>query len=281
MNERLVSVYETKEQEPYGRNVEIRAYFLRHAPGDKASGHLTEGGINISKKYGEEFQQSSEGGEKYILKAYSSEMERANETAQTIIDTVNTERKGHTRIRLELGEKTEDARMPIDALNLPYSEYVKVNRKEEKVKDKIISLHGVAQRIASQIEHFVKMSSRLKSDSRVDLINITHLPWLSAFVKEVVGQKLEEETDQAKKKEIESKITDLGYLDGFELIIKRDGDNVRLSLQVGENEFSLTGESIRQLLEDWNPAKNPKTKIARISLHPIRGGYKRAKAKQK
>lgn len=250
MNERLASTYEAREQEPYGRNVEIRAYFLRHAPGDKASGHLTEEGVDISKKYGEEFQQSPEGGEKYILKAYSSEMERANETAQTIIDTVNTERKGHTRIRLELGEKTEDARMPIDALNLPYSEYVKVNRKEEKVKDKIISLHGVAQRIASQIEHFIKMSSRLKNDSRVDLINITHIPWIPAFLKEAVGYKIEQETDPEKKQELENKTTNFGYLEGFELLITRNRDDIQLTLKIDENKFIIDEESIKKVLMD-------------------------------
>lgn len=249
MKESLTNIYETKEQEPYGYNVEIRAYFLRHAPGDKASGHLTEEGADISRKYGEQFQKNSEG-EKYILKAYSSEMERANETAETIIDTVNTNRKGHTRIRLELGEKTEDARMPIDALNLPYSEYIKVNRKEERVKDKIISLHGVAQRLAAQIEHFVKMSSRLKSDSRVDLINVTHIPWIPAFLKEAVGYEIEQEIDLKKKQELENKTSNFGYVEGFELLIKRNGDSVQLILKIDENEFVLDEESIKKILAD-------------------------------
>ncbi|MEK7634656.1 MAG: hypothetical protein AAB396_02120, partial [Patescibacteria group bacterium] len=92
-------------------------------------------------------------------------------------------------------------------------------------------------------------SKRLKNDSRADLINITHLPWLSAFVKEVIGQELEKEIDQEKKKDIEKKITDLGYLDGFELVIKRDGNDVHLTLNVGGNEFPLTEEAVRDLFE--------------------------------
>ncbi len=249
MNERLGNTIETKEREPFGRNVEIRARFLRHGPKDLESWQLTEEGVAASKEYGEQFEPSASG-ENYILKAYTSEIDRAQETAETIIENINTNRKGHTRIRLELGEKDEDVKMETDVLNLPYSEYIKLSRNEEQIGDKTISLHKLAQRVASQIEKFIKLSKRLKSDSRADLINITHLPWLSAFVKEVVGQKLEKETDQEKKKEVERKITDLGYLDGFELIIKRDGDDVRLSLQVGANEFPLTEESIRQLLED-------------------------------
>lgn len=247
MSERLPNIHETKEREPLGQNVEIRAGFLRHGPADKKSGHLTEEGIDIAKKYGERFQPASDD-EKYILKTYSSEMDRANETANTIIDAVNTNRKGHAKIRLELGEKAEDARMPIDALNLPYAEYVKVNRKEEKVNDRIISLHGVAQRIASQVEHFIKMSKRFKSDSRVDLINVTHIPWMPAFLKEIIGQEIEKEVDPEKKKELENDAINFGYLEGFELVIKRDGDDVGLLLKIKNKEFSISESDVRKIL---------------------------------
>lgn len=249
MSERLGNTIETKEREPLGQNVEIRVRFLRHGPKDSESWQLTEEGVVASKEYGELFEPSASG-KNYILKAYTSEIDRAQETAETIVENINTNRKGHTRIRLELGEKDEDVKMATDALNLPYSEYIKISRNEEQIGGKTISLHKLAQRVASQIENFIKLSKRLKSDSRADLINITHLPWLSAFVKEVVGQKLEEENDQEKKKKIENKITDLGYLDGFELVIKRDSDNVSLSLQVGGNEFALTEEAIKGLLEE-------------------------------
>lgn len=248
MSERLENTIETKEREQFGRNVEIRAHFLRHGPKDLESWRLTEEGATASKEYGKQFQPGSSG-EKYILKAYTSTIDRAKETAEAIVDSVNTDRKGQTRIRLELGEKDEDVKMSTDALNLPYSEYIKLNRREEQIGDKTISLHKLAQRVANQIETFIKLSKRLKNDSRADLINITHLPWISAFVKEVIGQELEKEIDQEKKKEIEKKITDLGYLDGFELVIKRDGDDVHLTLHVGGNEFPLTEEVIRGLFE--------------------------------
>ncbi len=248
MSERLNPI-ETKEREPFGQNVEIRARFLRHGPKDSETWRLTEEGANASKEYGEQFTPSAEG-DKYILKAYTSEIERAQETSEAIIDKVNTDRKGRTRVRLELGEKGEDVKMSTDALSLPYSEYKEQGRREEKIGEKTISLHQLAQRVASQIEHFIRMSKRFKSDSRADLINITHFPWLAAFVKEAVGQELEKEENQDKRREIENKITDLGYLDGFELIIKRNGDNVGLLLKIGDSEFVLTEEMIRNILEN-------------------------------
>lgn len=184
------------------------------------------------------------------MKAYSSEIGRAQETTEAIIENVNTDRKGQTRVRLELGEKDEDAYFSTKALTLPYSEYIKQSRREENVGGKIISLHQLAQRVANQIDGFIRMSKRLKSDSRVDLINITHLPWIAAFMKEAIGQELETEEDQDKKKEIENKITDLGFLDGFEVTIKRDGERINLSLKIGDSEFDLKEEVISDILEN-------------------------------
>ena len=239
---------ETKKQELFGRNVEIRARFLRHGSKDPETGRLTEEGASASQEYGGQLTPSAEG-DKYILKGYTSEVERAQETTNAIIEKVNTNRKGRARVRLELGEKETDAEMSTDALSLPYSKYIKQSRREEKIRGKTISLHQLAQRVAGQIDHFIKMSKRLKSDSRADLINITHFPWLAAFIKEAFGQEIEKEKNQAKRKEIENKITDLGSLDGFELIIKRDGDNVGLFLKIGASEFVLTEEVIKKILE--------------------------------
>jgi len=58
------------------------------------------------------------------------------------------------------------------------------------------------------------------------------------------------ENDQEKKKEIEDKITNPEYLTGFELVIKRDGDDIRLSMKINNVEFSLTEEIIQRILED-------------------------------
>ena len=249
MKERFENSFETKEKEPFGRNVEIRAHFLRHGPKDVESGRLTEDGVVESKDYGEHFELSSSGDE-YILKAYTSDIDRAKETAEAIVDGINTSSKGNTRIRLELGEKEEDVPISVDGLSLPYSEYIKICRNEEKIGEKTLSLHKVAQRVASQIEKFIAMSKRLKSDSRADLINITHLPWLAAFIKETIGEKIEQEADQDKKSELENKITNLDYLEGFELVINRDGEDVNLLLRVGSNEFQISEETINKLLEE-------------------------------
>lgn len=248
MNEQF-SKFETREREPFGENVEIRAYFLRHGPKDSKTWQLTEEGIVASREHGEGFTPIAED-DKYILKAYTSEIERAKETAEEIIKKVNTGKKGRTRVKLELGEKDEDVKMSTDALSLPYLEYKEQSHREEKIGEKNISLHQLAQRVARQIEHFINMSKRLKTDSRVDLINITHLPWLSAFIKETIGQEIEKEENQNRKKEIEEKIIELGYLDGFEFIIKRNGEDINLSLKFGNYEFFLTQEVIDNILKD-------------------------------
>lgn len=249
MSEYPKNSFEANEIEGFGRNIEIRAFFLRHGAKYEESGGLTQEGKQASGKFGEEFEPIS-AGDKYLLKAYTSEIGRSKDTADEIVRNVNTERKGYTRIKLELGKtEEEDIRLPNTTLNLPYSEYVKLNRQEIKGKAESLSFHGVAQRVADQIEHFIELSKRLKNDSKVDLLNVSHLPWISAFVKEAIGQEIEKESDPARRQELENKIISLDYLDGFELIIKRDSDNVRLSLKIGSNEFELTHEAIHKILE--------------------------------
>jgi len=226
----------------------MRVFFLRHGPKNSETWRLTENGIIASEEYGEKFAPSASG-DKYILKAYTSEIDRTQETAEAIIKKVNTDRKGRTRVKLELGEKDEDIKISTDALSLPYSEYIKQSRWEEKNGKKTISLHKLAQRIAKQVEYFIGMSKRFKSDSRADLINIAHFPWLGAFIKESIGQELEKEENQNKKNKIENKITNLGYLDGFEIVIKRDGDSVKLTFKIGDDELALSEESIKKILD--------------------------------
>ncbi len=240
---------EEKERESFGRNIEIRACFLRHGSKDPETWHLTEEGVTASEEYGKQFAPSADGNQ-YIIKAYTSEIERAQKTAKSIIKKVNTNRKGRTHIRLELGKENEDIKMSTSALSLPYSEYKEESRRKEETGKKTSSLHQLAQRVAGQIEHFIEMSKRFRSGSRVDLINITHLPWLVSFIKEAVGQDLEKEENEDKRQKIESKISDLGYLDGFELIIKRDGNNVEISLKIGDSEFVLTEKIIENILNN-------------------------------
>lgn len=250
MRKELGNIYETKEQGQFGRNIEIRAFFLRHGAKYEESGGLTQEGKQAAGKFGEAFEPISTS-DKYLLKAYTSEIGRSKDTADEIVRNVNTERKGHTRIKLELGNTEEDdIRLPNTTLNLPYSEYVKLNRQEIKGKAESLSFHGVAQRVADQIEHFIELSKRLKNDSKVDLLNVSHLPWISAFIKEAIGQEIEKESDPVRRQELENKIISLDYLDGFELIIKRNSDNVRLSLKIENNEFELTQEVIQKILEN-------------------------------
>lgn len=229
--------FEKKEsREAFGNNVEIHAYFFRHAPGDKKTGELTTEGLNIAKSYGEKFTPSDEGNS-YLIKAYSSEMDRANQTAEEIIQTVDSNRKGHTRIKIELGEKDEDVRIPIEPLKLSYTEYIKVCEEREKIGDKLISLHDLAKRIASQIDHFIKLSKRLKNDSTVDLLNVTHIPWIQAFLKEV----LKEKSDNL------DLFTD--YVSGFELLIKRNGDDFSLVLKFRDMEFLIRYEEVEEIIK--------------------------------
>ncbi len=238
---------ENKEH-PFGFDVIIRSHFQRHAPEDKQEKKLTEEGVVMSEEYAQQLNLSNQ--EKpYLFKAYSSEIKRARDTAHIIVDNVNANKKGHTRINIELGKTSEDFRIPIDILEKPYTEYLELSKKKEYVNGEELSLHDLARRVALHIKHFIEMSVRLKSHSRVDLINITHLPWISAFLKEALGENID------KRKDRES-ILKPQSLDGFEIIIKRNGDELSLVIKMNNEEFPLTEEILDRIIGMVNNEKD-------------------------
>ncbi len=242
MNEHIPNI-ENKER-PFGFDVVIRSHFQRHAPEDKQKKEITPEGVQLSKKYAQTLRLSNQ--EKpYLFKAYSSDIDRAKKTTNMIVDAVNTEKKGHTRVNLELGKKTEDFRISIDALMRPYDEYMVLSKKKEGVPGEEISLHDLARRVALHIKHFIDMSVRLKSHSRVDLMNITHLPWISAFLKEAIGKQIEGTED-------EEAILKPKFLEGFEFIITRNGDTVSLILKINDKEFPLEEKALNQIIGEYN-----------------------------
>ena len=240
--------FENKEHRAFGFDVVIRSHFQRHAPENKQEKELTEDGITMSEQYAQQLHLSDQ--EKpYLFKAYSSEIKRARDTAQIIVDTVNTSKKGHTRITRTLGKINEDFRIPIDILDKPYSEYRELSKEKINMNGEELSLHDLARRVALHIKHFAEMSRRFKNHSRVDLVNITHLPWISAFLKEALGENIN------KRKDRES-ILKPQSLDGFEIVIKRNGDELSLVIKMNNEEFPLTEEMLDRIIGENNGGKD-------------------------
>lgn len=240
MNEKIAF---ENNNEKFGKKVELKISFLRHAPADKETCHLTKTGLDIAKQAAESMDLSDllETNES-IFKAYSSDMDRAKETAQAITNSVKVDKKGNVRVSDNLGEKKEDFRIPIEDLKLPYSQYLNVYKNKKLLGEESISLHDLAQRIAKRTQHFIEMSKKLKNNSKANLVNITHIPWIPAFLKELLKEKINSENSK--------EILEADYLKGFEVSIKRNGEDVKLNLIVGQKEFEITEEEIDSIIND-------------------------------
>lgn len=181
--EKLKTPESSKEKE-YGRNVEIHAVFMRH--GERAeNGKLTERGREQAKNIGESLET------KDAIKAYISPLQRAIETAEEVIKAAQHKKKLKTRVRTELGlqafsenflkqlQKME-AQRPDSA-----AEYY-LSFGDKKPDEETVSPHEVAETMASVLEIYFRMTDRLRSGSKVDLINITHQSLPEALLKEIL-----------------------------------------------------------------------------------------------
>lgn len=188
-----------------GKNVALVLKFGRHARHKK------------DKIIPEEFERLKEIGGKleFPAKAYTSFKKRAVETGEKI--TESSSRGLKTRARLELSPRLR-----------AYPELIAMNEEKgyeaffnEVMNNRPEVRADVASGIAARIEHCRKLSKRLKSDSRYDLVNVTHDLDLACFLKECLVR----ETKKGETKGFKDIEEIGGPFDGaefFELRLNRD-----------------------------------------------------------
>ena len=174
---------ESREKE-YGRNVEIHAVFMRH--GERAkNGELTERGGEQAKSVGRSLEA------KDAIKAYTSPIQRAVETAEKVIETAQHEKKLKTRIRTELGippfsENFSEQLQKMETQNPDSAAEHYLSFGDKKPDQGTASPHEVAEAMASVLARYFQMVDKLKSGSNVDLINTTHQGLPEALLKEIL-----------------------------------------------------------------------------------------------
>jgi broad specificity phosphatase PhoE len=212
-----------ERHEKFGKNVELRATFMRHGPKADASdvtgkSLLSEAGREDVKEAGQRLDAKSGG-----IKSYTSPVERAIETADLVIK--EQEKKGakifEQRKRTELSlvpdskefyEEFEDRTKQ----NLPdnYDQLRGEEKQEafEEAEDKVLnwylefgdqkpdektaSPHEIAAGVAKLVHRYVRMPEKLHSGSKVDLLNTSHKGTLEPFLKKTLIRKT---TDEAGK----------------------------------------------------------------------------------
>ena len=238
------SEHKDKFEKEHGQNVVMRVYFKRHSEYEKETGSLSPEGKELIKKDAEQLKLSGRG-ERYRIKGYSSKIPRARETVEAIIDEVNSDRKGVNQVSLGLGRPEED---------FHFGDLEEFLEGKEGQKDDIkISSKELAARVAERLNLFVWMSDKLKNDSRVDLINVTHLPWILAFLKELGIPELEEINPDGKT--FLERVGGIDYLEGFELIVDRKArKDVSIALKFKDKEVLIPQEKLFGLTKVLNKA---------------------------
>jgi|GEM_PF-1552706 len=209
----LKTIPESSEAEQkFGNNIEVKIYLRRHSKYDRNSKDLTEEGRKMAHNVGEEVTPSGEGNH-YLATGYSSEFSRTQQTADEILSAINTDRKGSRKVKLELGSLAEDFYIPDMAVFLESEAGIEVSGVH-------ISRRGLAARVARVFEKVIDMSSRFYTGSRVDLVCVTHLPWILSFLRQLNEKSFQKHRETADFRE---KIGgEINFIEGFDLMVRRE-----------------------------------------------------------
>ena len=185
--------FESKEN---GRNVHIRAKFVRHGEKSSFDGDLTEKGVEGAKKYGREFEPLKD-----RVKGFYSHIKRSKDTLENITQEIDTEKKYKSRPRNDL-ILNDPGEMPWSEDSLrKYKELVKAGDEsaaldwylsygDRRPDAETISPKEAAARLAGLIEKYVRMVSKLKNGSSVDFVHISHSGTIEPFLQQVIGNEI-------------------------------------------------------------------------------------------
>lgn len=238
------------DKEKLGRNVRITAIFLRHGEkefiNDKANTGLTEEGRQMSSDFGSGLE------EKDAIKSYASDTDRTIDTATLVVNAAPTGHKLALKIKDELKVPFDEKGPFMSSLfamkkeilgpefnNLaPKDQQQRLNEfytrqhdlylnyGDKRPDESTLSPIEVASRLAERLDIYIRMADRLKSGSKVDLINATHDWAIASFLKEVILRRDGEVVVRGFQS-----IEDIGgpirYTEHFDVDISTDADGIK------------------------------------------------------
>jgi len=253
-----------KGKEQYERNVNVTVRLIRHGEKDK-EGFLSKAGRKEAQDLGNDFDAKN-------IKPYVSNKKRVKQTAKEIVEHANAEEEFNMREKESLSasnfvqgdpadsaflqkvderlskayetaqDKREEALKEAEARNVKeWLEY------EDESPDKVVaSPREIAEGLATRIETYIHMVDRLKEDSDVDLLNVTHEFMVAAFIKYFLKQEQEDEI-----KEGGDIIEEFGYrippLGGLNITIEVDEKGEKLiGAKMNGQEYELDVEKIKK-----------------------------------
>lgn len=239
---------ELEEKLGYGKDVEIHAIFVRHGEKDK-EGQLTYQGREQAKAYGRNL------GKRKAIKGYSSSVQRVIDTTEEIIEAAPHDKKLKTRIReltnpgfskkfieeyMRHYEKSPDAAADW---------YFELGKK--RFDESNPTTQELAESFAYIVQKDIRMSNRLYSGSKVDLVVGTHQNLPECLLKEVLIRDVDGKSVRGfdSVKEIGGL---LEYAEQVDFVIKRDSEReTHIKVEFRGKEYDVDMKRLNQLANNY------------------------------
>jgi broad specificity phosphatase PhoE len=249
--EKLVS---PEQREKYGEDVEMNVYLLRHAEkqqgknlGDTVGPEvvLSEKGVKDAIEFGEKLREKHP--EFKGIKIYHSGVDRAKTTGDLIAGEDSTYSPRERESLVLKGKITQEAFNKIveDTKTEGGNEATMIQKlldaNEVPLDEKSMTSGEISKVVASNILRMVEMSKKLFSDSKVNIVFVSHAGVIEHFL-----------VDLLKKERLDFIEGVLGgglqYLEGPEISIKRrDRNSVDIQVKFRDEEFSISEDELKLL----------------------------------
>lgn len=248
--------------EKNGENVKLHVILMRHGA-KSPTGDLTTEGQEQAREVGRGLERP--------VKAYSSIIPRAYQSAESVIETAKNALTSH------IAGKEPSKREPVKRIELAINPWSKEKLAEWKAIEKEQGSNAVvdwalkfgdkrpdegtwsslerAQMMAYVVEHYIKMTDKLKSNSDLDLVNLTHQSMPESLLQYAMTRTI----DGKKVIGLESVSEiggSLGPSETLEIFIdaKNKGDK-SLSVDIRGNSYGLDMDKIHELATGYTKEK--------------------------
>ncbi len=249
-----------------GNNVNLNFIFARHGEksGEGKESILTEKGQEQAAELGRLIETPEDG-----VKVYYSDKIRAQQTAEILMNEIaisqaqtkkieELKREGFKSARIHRQEKLLGTGVLDEKLiKTRFGGIAKfIETDEQDIPQDITSPRELASAIAKLIMRYMRVSPRLPSDTEVTLVNITHLPTLMSFLKNTIGQEIEQNPINPKGENFVEKIGGpINPAERITLKVHRENpENLKITIQLRGKEFPIDLETLKSLA-DYQRAK--------------------------
>lgn len=238
------SLENQEEAMEYGKNVVMIINLIRHGEKDK-EGNLTERGRQEAGELGEKLRQ--ENPDSAGVKSYTSDFSRTQETGRAIIgEDDRFKQRGRDSLSLR-GKLSEEAgKELIGHINKETGDESRavqliIDTGSERMDPETISSKEISQGVAKEILELIRLTGRLKENSNVDVVMVSHSGLIENFIVDILKEQREDFVERTGGQ--------LKFLEGIRFGIDRqDKDNVGINVSFRNYNLNITEEDLREII---------------------------------